>query len=98
MVELDRRRLKLDASVMVSRLCLRPALLSPTPSPLGIMSDSCSHAGRELALLGATVGLSLTVLKGERDLAMLPDAVVSEMVTLIPLTPETAECVSQSLD
>lgn len=29
---------------------------------------------------------------------MLPDAVVSDMVTLIPLTPETAECVSQSLE
>lgn len=62
------------------------------------MSDSCSHAGLPLALTEATVGLSLTVLNGERDLAILPEAVVSEMVTLIALTPETAECVSQSLD
>lgn len=62
------------------------------------MSDSCSHVGLPWALLGVTVGLSLTVLSGERDLEMLSDAVVSEIVTLIPLTPETAECVSQSLD
>lgn len=40
MVELERRRLKLEASVVRSRFWLRAALLVFRPRPLGMMSDS----------------------------------------------------------
>lgn len=96
MVELDPLRLTLDASVMVSMFGLRPALLPLTPSPFGIMSDSCSHA-LLLAMLPVATVLSWRVASGERDLVTVPVAVESEIVTLMPLTPDTADRVSQNL-
>lgn len=101
MVELDRRRLTLDASVMVSKLWVRPALLPLMPRPFGMISDSCSHASLTLFLLLVATVPSSRVLKGERGervLVMVPVTVESEMVTLMPLTPEMADRVSQSLD
>lgn len=84
MVELERRRLRLEASVVRSRFWLRAALLVCKPKPFGMMSDSWSHVALPLVLIPAVT----------TDAA----AVVSEMVTLMALGPETTECESQTLE
>lgn len=88
-MELDRRRLKLEASVVMSRFWLRAALLVFKPKSLGMMSDSWSHAVFDLPEVPGVIVLS--AVPGTEAAV-----VVSEMVTLMALTPEMAERVSQT--
>lgn len=89
-MEPEPRLLKLEASVVVSKAWLRPALLPLMPNPFGMMSDSWSQTAFPLGMVPV-----VTVVPPGRD--GIPEAVVSETVMLMPLTPETAERVSASI-
>lgn len=76
---------------MASTIWLRPAPLPLKLSPFGIISDSWSHcAAFAPPFVPAVIVLSVA-------LDVVPGAVLSETVMLIPLTPEKAEWVSQAL-